>query len=163
VSRRAGREGLDRVVAELGPAFESGLTEPSPRAWYPVGAQLAITDAIIHTLLEGEAERLLPALRDDLRRAFGRTGIALLRAAGPRRLVVRAARTYASAYSPGMLETEWHGVTATLRYSDAEMVLDPTWQLLQRHGWTALFELLGHAPTAREEAGASGWTLRIRI
>ena len=136
---------------------------PSERNWYPVWAQLALTDAIIAECFESDPERAVPALLADAREGTGAIARGLLRALGPARVLSRAGELHPHAYDVGRVSAQVSGDQASLHYEGAALFAEPTWQLLCATATRGLVELSGRSlvAMAQETPSAESFVLRV--
>lgn len=143
--RHFGERGLRRLRDAGGPLIADLPEEPPKDAWFPVGVQLTLTDALLDTLLDGDPRGLEDLLRSELERALGRVQRVLLRGLGPAAILRRAGVIHRQTYDFGEARAEVRRAGATVMMSGPATVQDPTWQLLQLVGLRLMVTLTGRA------------------
>lgn len=161
IERRSGREGLQRVRDALPEGTDPGRRIAAD-AWLPVATQLAITEAVIARLLDGNPDAFAAVLDDDVRRSVGRAQRAVLRMAGPERILRRSPTLFGHAYDVGRLRVDALGPkNAVLRYDSAPLVAHPTWRCLQRWGWECVIGLTGRTTRVAGHEDGDAWVLSL--
>lgn len=137
--------------------------EPSHDAWFPVGVQLALTDAILDECLDGDAAALEPIVVADVRATLPKAAALLLRAAGPGSVLARAPRIHAHVYDVGRADAEVRRRAATVCYRGAALFVQPTWRVLQRCAMRGLVQVCGRSVVALDEVdlGDDGWRVEL--
>ncbi len=167
--RRWGETAVAQVRVALAPALlESGLRdfqlpdEPEETAWYPAALQLALTDAIVTTCLDGDATRLGPLVREDTLRDLGPVQRLAARALGPARAYARATAGYAHLYDVGQVCTQTRESGCLLELRGTPLFDHPTWRLLQLWAHAVALELLhGRPGEVQGEALPDGFAIDV--
>jgi hypothetical protein len=148
------REGLGALSGALPDA-------PGAVAWYPIGAQLRVTEILLDEIVDGDVQGLrdaLMALVDTHRAARF-----LARRLGLRRLISQVSTLFGQCYDRGRTEvrvTPGHGV---ITMAGADLVTHPTWQLLQLVGYEVLAELAGHPDAVVSGRIGSGRLFEVHV
>ncbi len=141
--RHFGEAGLRRLRQAAGPLARGIPEQPSPRAWFSAGVQVALTDALIDELLGGDALALEDLLRVEIERSMGRVQRALVRSVGPASILRRAAAIHRQAYDHGQASSVVHDREAVVTSQGSALFENPTWQLLQLIAHRLLIEQTG--------------------
>lgn len=163
VARRFGAGALARVRCHLAPPLDRVAPVLGEGDWVPSHIQVAVTEAIIDVLLDGDAAALGPLLLEDTRAGLGWTGRALLRALGPGRALEHAPRAFEGVHDRGRLEVAVAPGRALLRFRGHPLFANPTWRMLQLMAQRAVLELTGSSGDAvGEELGTDGFVVLAR-
>ncbi len=141
--RNFGDAALAKIRAGL-EAWVPGLPEcPTDDAWFPIGVQVELTDAVIDECLAGDPRPLEEMLRDDVRANIGRASALFLRSIGPGPVLARARQLHAHLYDVGQASAVVRDGTAVLVSAGTPLFAHPTWQLLQLFAHRGFLALTG--------------------
>ena len=123
---------------------------PGPVAWYPVGAQLRLTELLLDEVVDGDVD----ALRDALLALVDGYHAArfIARRLGLERLVVKSSGLHRRCYDVGHSQVQTQHGSAIVSTSGAALVTHPTWQLLQLLAFKAALKSLCCRPSRRRAA-----------
>lgn len=160
---RFGADALARVRRRLAPPLDEIPSAPTTRDWFPVYAQLALTEAIVDELFGGDMRALYPLLVEDTRAGMGRVHLGLLRGIGVERALRLAPRQFRKVHERGQVELEISGRRARLTFRGTPLFTNPTWRLLQVFATCTLLDLVGTPGVVEgEHAGDDGFVTNTR-
>lgn len=165
VARHWGREGVARVRSRTG--IDAGRLPDAParESWYPVWFQLALTRAIADEFVAGDLLALEPLIREDAARTPDRWIDRVVRLAlTPQRILRATSKVYGALYDLGRADAEVGAREATVRWSGAAFMSEPTWRTMQAFAVRAMFTTLNRpAPTITAfDAGPGTFGLTAR-
>ena len=137
-----------RIRQGLGHLSEDLPDAPSSVAWYPVALQLRVTELLLDEVVQGDTQALKDARMAIL--AKHRAARFLARRMGLKRLISHVSSLFGQCYDEGRTEVRLQGRHGVITMAGSDMVIHPTWQLLQLVGYEVLAEIAGH-PKARVE------------
>jgi hypothetical protein len=138
------------VVAQVRAAWGQNPVElpevVDESAWYPAPLQLALSETLITTCLDGDAVALGRLVREDTLRDFGTVQRLGARALGPVRAYAKASNGYAHLYDVGQVEAEPRDHGCRLNLHGAPLFDHPTWRVLQLWAHEVALEVLHGKP-----------------
>lgn len=162
LTRHFGPDALGRVRRRLAPPLDQLAPVVTSRDWLPVHAQIAVTEAIVDELLDGDMGALYPLIVEDTRRGLGRVQLALVRSLGPARLLRLAPREHRKVYEHGSVEVDVAQRRARVVFRGSALFEHPTWRMLQLFAQRTMLELAGSAGTVvGEDAGADAFGVAV--
>lgn len=145
-ARRWGSQAVERVRATWCQAHLQLPMRMDERAWYPAPLQLALTDTLVQTCLDGDTEALGPLVREDALRDLGTVQRLGARALGPARAYAKARAGYAHLYDVGQVETQARAQGCRMTLRGAALFEHPTWRTLQLWAHAIAVEVLHGKP-----------------
>lgn len=161
--RRFGDIGVARLRRAAGSLVEDLPEEPAADAWFPVGVQLRLTDALVDELLGGDEDALEEILRAEVEDKLGRLDRMLLRGLGPGVLLRRAESMHRQLYDVGHVRSLVEGSRATIVARGAQVFANPTWQRLQVIAHRLLVTSTGRRPIDTGIVAAEGDEVVFRV
>ena len=143
LARRFGPDAHKRVQRRVGPPFDATAPVLTAKDWVPVGAQLALTEAIVDELLGGDMRALYPLLLEDTRAGLGRLQVLAVKALGAGRVLARGAAGFGDIYERGTADAQIERGRARITFRGSPLFAHPTWRLLQLFATRTVMELAG--------------------
>jgi hypothetical protein len=143
LARRFGPDAHKRVQRRVGPPFDATAPVLTAKDWVPVGAQLALTEAIVDEFLGGDMRALYPLLLEDTRAGLGRLQVLAVKALGAGRVLARGAAGFRDIYERGSAESQIERGRARITFRGSPLFAHPTWRLLQLFATRTVMELAG--------------------
>lgn len=141
--RRFGPDAHNRVQRRVGPPFDAIAPVLTVKDWVPVGAQLALTEAIVDEFLGGDIRALAPLLLEDTRAGLGRMKVMLVKTAGAGRVLAHGAEGFGDIYERGTADAQIERRRARIAFRGSPLFAHPTWRLLQLFATRTVMELAG--------------------
>jgi hypothetical protein len=143
LARRFGPDAHKRVQRRVGPPFDATAPVLTAKDWVPVGAQLALTEAIVDVFLGGDMRALYPLLLEDTRAGLGRLQVLAVKALGAGRVLARGAAGFGDIYEHGTADAQIDRGRARITFRGSPLFAHPTWRLLQLFATRTVMELAG--------------------
>lgn len=143
LARRFGPGALTTVRSRVGPPFDTIAPVLTAKDWVPVGAQLALTEAIVDEFLGGDLRALYPLLVEDTRAGLGRLQVLGVKALGAGRVLARGAAGFSDIYERGTADAQIERRRARVTFRGSPLFANPTWRLLQLFATRTVMELAG--------------------
>jgi hypothetical protein len=143
LTRRFGHKALTTVRSRVGPPFDAIAAVLTSKDWVPVGAQLALTEAIVDEYLGGDLRALYPLLVEDTRAGLGRLQVLGVKALGAGRVLARGASGFSDIYERGTAEAQIDRRRARVTFRGSPLFANATWRLLQLFATRTVMDLAG--------------------
>lgn len=163
VRRHFGESALARIRGAVEDWLPGVPEAPTDDAWFPVGVQLELTDAVIDECLGGDPRALEAMLADDVRASIGRASALLLRSVGPGPVLARARQLHAHLYDVGHARAVVRSGTAVIDCEGTPLFAHPTWQLLQLFAHRGFVALTGRELRALHASMPAADAFRVEL
>jgi hypothetical protein len=162
LAKRFGPDSVARVRARLAPPLDRIGAVLTSTDRVPMHAQVAVTEAIVDEVLDGDLVALYPLLIEDTRASLSRVHRLLARSLGVSRALKIVPMPFRKIYDLGTADVAIDGRRGLLKFGGNALFANPTWRVLQLYAVRTLFELTGNKGSAAgEDAAPDGFTVVV--